>query len=166
MNYLGRDEAREFEKRLRRQMADQPGPKLVLYYKSGTHDYSHAAEAIVASTGKFTQATLLFLWSLTGGWSGHTATTGPWSQYIRWRESTGDKRPLCDAPGHQFEQHEVAHLSKVLAFALQLGWDAMLAVKPKRHLLLLSHDDRMEIYRGFERRLLGQKLIALGYWHR
>jgi hypothetical protein len=33
-------------------------------------------------------------------------------------------------------------------------------------LLLFSHDDRMEIYRGFEWRWLAKKLIALGYWHR
>ena len=166
MNFLGRDEANSLEKKLRRQMADQPGAKLVLYYKSGARDYSHAANAIAASTGKFTQVTLLFLWCLSGGWSGHTATNGQWSRYRQWREAAGEKRPLYDAPGHQFEPHEVEHLSKAVEFALQLGWDALVAAKPRRQLLLLSHDDRMEIYRGFERRLLAEKLIALGYWHR
>jgi hypothetical protein len=57
-------------------------------------------------------------------------------------------------------------LSTVIEFALQLGWDALLVAKPKRQLLLLSHDDRMEIYRGFEGRALAEKLTRLGYWHR
>ena len=55
---------------------------------------------------------------------------------------------------------EAEHLSKAIAFALDLGWDALVAAKPKRQLLLLSHDDRMEIYRGFEGRLLADKLIG------
>jgi hypothetical protein len=166
MNFLNRDEAKVLEKKLRRQMADQPGPKLVLYYNSGAHNYSHAANAIAASTGKFTQVTLLFLWCLSGGWDERTATSEPWSRYRQWREATGETRPLYDAPGHQFEAHEVEHFSKAVEFSLQLGWDALVATKPRRQLLLLSHDDRMEIYRGFERRLLAEKLIALGYWYR
>jgi hypothetical protein len=166
MNFLSRDEAKLAEKKLRRQMADQPGPKLVLYYKSGHRNYSDAAKAIAASTGKFTHVTLLFLWCLSGGWNEETAASGPWSRYRQWREGTGEKRPLYDAPGHQFEADEVEHFSKAIEFALQLGWDALVAAKPRRQLLLLSHDDRMEIYRGFERRLLAEKLIALGYWYR
>jgi len=35
MYFLGRDEAKVLEKKLRRQIAEQPGPKLVLYYNSG-----------------------------------------------------------------------------------------------------------------------------------
>jgi hypothetical protein len=57
-------------------------------------------------------------------------------------------------------------LSQAIEFALQLGWDALVAAKRGRRLLFLSHDDRIEIYRGVERRLLAEKLIALGYWHR
>jgi hypothetical protein len=57
-------------------------------------------------------------------------------------------------------------LSQVLESALELGWDALVAAKPGRQLLFLSHDDRMEIYRGFEWRMLAEKLIALGYRHR
>jgi hypothetical protein len=162
MNFLSRDEANLLEKKLRRQMADQPEPKLVLYYKSGAHDYSQAANAIAASTGRFTQVTLLFLWCLSGGWREETATSGQWSRYRQWREASGEKRPLYDAPGHQFESHEVEHFSRALDFALQLGWDALVAAKPQRQLLLLSHDDRMEIYRGFERRLLAEKLLIPG----
>jgi hypothetical protein len=61
MNFLARDEANALEKKLRRQITDQPRPKLVLYDKGGiSRDYSRAASAITASIGEFTEATLLF----------------------------------------------------------------------------------------------------------
>ncbi len=87
-------------------------------------------------------------------------------RYRRWRGANGDDRRLYDAPGHRFEAQEAAQLSRTIEFALQLGWDALIAAKPGRQLLFLSHDDRMEIHRGFEWRSLAEKLIKLGYWHR
>jgi hypothetical protein len=167
VHFLALDQAKLLEKRLRRQIADQPRPKLVLYYNSGNRDYSIAANAIAASIGKFTEATLLFSFSVTGdGWTENIPRSERWSRYRRWRAENGENRRLSDAPAHLFEAHEAERLSEVIDFALQLGWDALVAAKPRRQLLLLSHDDRMEIYRGFERRLLAGKLIALGYWHR
>lgn len=168
MYFLARDEANVLEKKLRGRIANQPRPKLVLYYESGaSRDYSHAANAIAASVGEFTEATLLFL-SCPGGdvWNEGTAMNERWAQYKRWRRATGEMRRLLDTPGHQFEPHEATHLSTAIQFAFQLGWDALLAAKPGHQLLLLSHDDRMEIYRGFEWRLLTEELLALGYWHR
>jgi hypothetical protein len=167
MYFLARDEANLLEKKLRRQIADQPKPKLVLYYESSDRDYSNAAIAITASIGVFNQATLLFLFCVTGdGWNEHMRTNDRWRRYRRWRGAIGESRRLSDAPGHQFERHEAEHLSRVLESALELGWDALVAAQPGRQLLFLSHDDRMEIYRGFEWRVLAEKLTALGYWHR
>jgi hypothetical protein len=167
MHFLALDEAKRLEKRLRREMAEQPGPKLVLYYDSSDRDYSIAANAITASIGKFTWATLFFLFCVTGdGWTEGNATNKRWARYRQWRAANGESRRLYDAPAHLFEAREAERLSEVIDFALQLGWDALVAAKPRRQLLLLSHDDRMEIYRGFERRLLAEKLTALGYWHR
>jgi hypothetical protein len=57
-------------------------------------------------------------------------------------------------------------LARVIEFALLLGWDALVAASPKRQLSFLSHDDRMEIYRGFDRRRLAERLTALGYWYK
>jgi hypothetical protein len=165
MYFLGRHEAKLLEKKLRRQIADQPRPKLVLCYSSGNRDYSSVAKAITASIGEFTEATVQFLFSVGGdGWNKELATNERWGRYREWRAAIGEMRRLYDAPGHQFEPHEAEHLSKVIEFALQLGWDALVAANPGRHLLWLSHDDRMEIYRGFEWRLLAEKLIALGFW--
>jgi hypothetical protein len=167
MHFLARDEASLLEKTLRRQIADQPKPKLVLYYNSGNRNYSDAATAIASSIGEFTEATLHFLFCLTGdGWNESAATDDRWRRYRQWRSANGENRRLHDAPGHQFGPQEVEELSKAIAFALQFGWDALVAAKPGRQLLLMSHDDRIEIYRGFEWRLLAEKLIALGYWHR
>jgi hypothetical protein len=167
MYFLARDEPRLLEKKLRRQLAEQTRPKVVVYYDSGDRDYSAAANAIAASVGKFTEATLIFLYCLSGdGWTEEEATNERWRRYRRWRGASNEIRRLYDAPGHQFEPHEAEQLSTVIEFALQLGWDALLAAKPKRQLLLLSHDDRMEIYRGFEGRALADKLTRLGYWHR
>lgn len=70
------------------------------------------------------------------------------------------------APGHRLDAGEVVPLSELIAFALELGWDALVAAKPGRQILVLSHDDRIEIYRGFAGRSLVRQLIALGDWQR
>jgi len=48
MYFMARDEAKLLEKQLRRQIAEKPRPKLVLYYESGDRGYSSAANAITA----------------------------------------------------------------------------------------------------------------------
>ena len=167
MQFLARDEAKVLQKKLDRQIADKPKPKLVLYYESGDRDYSKAANGITASIGEYSKASLLYLFCVTGdGWSEGNANDERWRRYRLWRAAHGDQRRLYDAPGHRFERGEADELSKVIAFALHLGWDALLAATPGQQLLFLSHGDRIEIYRGFDRRRLADKLIALGYWRR
>jgi hypothetical protein len=163
MRFLERDEAKVLEKKIRLQIGGDTRPKLVLYYDSSGRDYSPAADAITASIGAFTEATMLFLFcvSVDDG-----TAYGAWPQYGKWRGANGDMRRIYDAPGHQFKSHEARQLSEAIAFSLELGWDALLAAKPRRQLMVLSHDDRIEIYRGFQRRLLADQLIALGYWYR
>jgi hypothetical protein len=82
-----------------------------------------------------------------------------------WRAANNEDRRLYEAPGHRFEPHEIGQLSKAIEFALELGWDALLTAKPGRQLLLLSHDDRLEIYRNSRGRALVAQLKTLGYWH-
>jgi hypothetical protein len=167
MHFIARDEAMLLVKQLRRQIAGKPKPKLILYYNSGRRDYADAAHAITGSIGEFTEATLHFMFCVSGdGWSEGNATDERWLRYRQWRAANGEHRRLYDAPGHRFEPHEARLLSNVIEFSLQLGWDALIVAKPGRQLLFLSHDDRIEIYRGFEWRRLAEKLIALGYWHR
>jgi len=166
MNFLSRDEATLLEKKLRREIAEYASPKLVLYYDSGDRDYSAAANAIARSAENFGEATVLFLFSVGGdGWNEHSAKDQRWNRYRKWRAANKEDRRLYEAPGHRFESREVEQFSKTIEFALQLGWDALVAAKPKRQLLFLSHDDRLEIYRGFTGRLLAKQLTGLGYWH-
>jgi len=167
MKFFARDEATLLEEKLRRDIAEYADPKFVLYYQSGGRDYSAAANAIALSTGTFSEATVLFLFSVSGdGWDEHSASDQRWNRYRRWRAANHEDHRLYEAPGHQFEPNEVEHLSKTVEFALELGWDALVAVKPGRQLLFLSHDDRLEIYRGFSGGLLVRQLTGLGYWRR
>jgi hypothetical protein len=167
MYFLTRAEAATVEKGLRRQIAEQPGPRFVLYYESGKRDYASAAQAITAAIGAFTRATVLFQFAITGdGWNEDARDHRGWRAYREWREAAGDTRRLYEGPGHQFEAGDREQLARVIEFALIVGWDALIAATPKRQLAVLSHDDRMEIYRGFDRRRLSKKLVALGYWHR
>jgi hypothetical protein len=165
MNFLTREEAKSVEGKLRRQIAERPRPKRVLYYQSGQRDYASAAQAIVAALGAFSKVTVLYQFAVTGdGRSELTQDHEGWRVYRAWRQAAGETRRLYDAPGHQFEAGEADQLVRVIASALELGWDALVAASPKRQLAFLSHDDRMEIYRGFEASSLSEKLVALGYW--
>jgi hypothetical protein len=167
MIFLARDEASLLEKKLRHQISEQPGPKFVLYYESGRPDYSAAANAIALSIGKFSAATVLFLFCVAGdGWDEYSARDQRWRRYRRWRAENNEERRLYEAPGHRFEPHEVEQFSKTVEFALELGWDALVTARPGRQLLFLSHDDRLEIYRGFTGGLLVRQLTGLGYWRR
>ena len=167
MNFFARDEAILLEKKLRREIAEYGNSKFALYYESGHRDYSTAANAIVQSIGEFSEVTVLFLFCLSGdGWDEHSANDPRWNRYKSWRAANSEGRRLYEAPGHRFEPHEVEQFSKTVEFALELGWDAFIAAKPGRPLLFLSHDDRLEIYRGFGGGMLVRQLTALGYWHR
>jgi hypothetical protein len=167
MKFLARDEASLLEKKLGREIAEYGDPKFVLYYESGVRDYSAAANATALSIGKFSEATVLFLFCVSGdGWDEPSSTNERWGRYRSWRAANHEDRRLYEAPGHRFEPTEVEQLAKTVEFALELGWDALVAAKPGRHLLFLSHDDRLEIYRGFSGGLLVRQLTGLGYWRR
>ena len=167
MKFLARDEASLLEKKFRREIAEYAGPKFILYYESGARDYSAAANAIASSIGRFSEATVIFSFCLSGdGWSEASAANERWRRYRRWRAANHETRRLYEAPGHQFEPSEVEHFSKTVEFSLELGWDALVAAKPGRQLLFLSHDDRAEVYRGFGGGALVRQLTGLGYWRR
>jgi hypothetical protein len=165
MNFIARDEAKSLERKLLRQIAERPKPKRVLYYQSGKRDYGSDAQVIVAALGVFTKVTVLYQFAITGdGWDELIQDHEGWTAYRTWRNAAGETRRLYDAPGHQFEASEADQLVRVIASALELGWDALVAASPKQQLASLAHDDRMEIYRGFESSALSEKLVALGYW--
>jgi hypothetical protein len=145
MKFFARDEASLLEKKLRREIAEYADPKFVLYYESGGRDYSAAANAIALSIGTFSEVAVLFLFCVSGdGWDEQSASDQRWNRHRKWRAANSEGRRLYEAPGHRFVPHEVEQLSKTVEFALELGWDALVAAKPGRQLLFLSHDDRLE----------------------
>jgi hypothetical protein len=165
VHFLSHSEARILERRLRRRIKAQPKPRRVLYYQSGNRDYPNAARLIAPSIGVFTEAIILFQFAVTGdGWNDYLQNHEGWRTYREWRKAAGDAFRLYDAPGHRFDTQESERLAQVIEFALVLGWDALIAATPGQQLAFLSHDDRMEIYRGFESGPLTEKLVALGYW--
>jgi hypothetical protein len=162
--FLGKDEAQPLEKKLSYALAECGTPKVVLYYDSGPRDYVPPAKLIAQSAGPFAEATVLYQYSMSTGWDEWSANHAGWQRYRRWRAANGDERPLYDAPVQQFGSDDVDLLSDTIAFALELGWDAIVSVRPGRQLMLLSHDDRVEIYRGFNVRELAGQLDGLDYW--
>jgi hypothetical protein len=166
ISFLSRDETSSVKKKLDRQIANNPTPKLSIHYEnSPERDYSAAANLITLAAGDFSEAMVLFQFAVSGdGWDAHAANDERWARYRRWRIANQEDRRLFDAPGHQFDAHATEAFSQTIAFALDLGWDAWITVQPGRQLAFLSHDDRLEIYRGFNSRMLLKRLISLGYW--
>jgi hypothetical protein len=131
MHFIAGDEARLLEKQLRRQIADKPKPKLILYHNSGCADYSAATRAMTAAIGEFIEASLHFLFCVSGdGWSEGNEMNEQWRGYRQWRGARGQHRRITDAPVHVFVHDEAEQLCKALELALQLGWDALLSAKP------------------------------------
>jgi hypothetical protein len=158
MNFLDHTEAEQLAPRLLRDKSDGE-PRMFLFYQGGRH--ADAGRAIAAAPGRFTEAMLLFRFAVHGdGWG---SPRPEWRRFGAWRTAMGESRRLADAPGHVFAAHETEHFATALAFAMELGWDAVVAVKPKRQLLWLSHDDFIEVHRGFGGGALRRALISLGF---
>lgn len=166
MIFLGRDEAQLLEKKLLHDLAEYEDPKVILYYDSGPHDYATPAGLMAQAAAPFSETTVLYRYSMSTGWDEWASTHQGWQRYRRWRARNGSELPLYDAPVQQFGPDDIELLADTIEFALELGWDAIIGVKPGRQLLLLSHDDRVEIYRGFNVRELARQLEGLDYWRR
>jgi hypothetical protein len=139
----------------------QTEPAVTLYYTSGDVPYMNAAERIAKALGTYEEAVLI----CTGLPWGDFWNTGNvrWQAYYDWRKASGDRRRLYDAPMHMFGSGELDQLRQALVFAFELGWDAELLSRPGRCRLVLSHDDRMAIFRLPHKRRLEHQLKALGF---
>jgi hypothetical protein len=166
MEFLDRNAAVELGRTYRRLVGTDVQPKLVAYYtSSGKNDYTTAATLISTALGSFNEAVVLFEFAVSLAKSdSYQESDDQWRGYREWRHAAGDDRYPHDAPGHLFRSGETECLAKVIEFALQLGWDAWVYAKPNRHALFLSHDDRLEIYSGCNRRELSAALAKLTYW--
>jgi hypothetical protein len=162
MQFLTAEESHEMEKRIWRQLGDPDGrpasARSTVYYECGTR-----ARAIVEAVMPFTQATLLSSATPFGdGWDKRDAEYPVWRDFYNWRNARGENERLYTMPGHVLAGDESEDLIKLLTFALTLGWDALLAARPGRNVLSLSHDDRIEFHAGFKHRSLAAKLTNVG----
>jgi hypothetical protein len=165
MRFLSRDETAVIERKYRREIDPMSRPKTIIYYDSGPRDHHPAASLIAWGLGDFDQAAVLFLSCPFGdGWDETQISNPRWQRYRQWRQGLGEPRRLYDVPGHIAAKDGATELAKVIEFALILGWDAIVGAEPGRNRLLLSHDDRLEIYRCAKWRGLQKRLVQLGYW--
>lgn len=167
MRFLPADESRAYEKRIWRQLGDsdgRPGSARSSVYHGSNPQYAAAGRAIAGTVAPFTSAMLLFLGTPFGDGSDRLNTTYPvWRDFYAWRASRGGGGRLYETPGHECGHEESEELATLIAFALELGWDALLAVRPGRNVLWMSHDDRIDFHVGFKHRALTEALKKLGF---
>jgi hypothetical protein len=133
-----------------------------VYYQSRLPVAHQASEALSASQGDFETC---LLWAHDLAWGDRSSEEHPptdWAEYRRWRETLGERRSLHGAPGHLFDAGEHAALAKVIEWAICMGWDALIAAKPAKAVVHLSHDDRITIYARSKPSELIAQLTALG----
>jgi len=61
--------------------------------------------------------------------------------FLAYRVAHGDKRPIIDAPLHQFNATEEEQLATVLAMILLFGWDSILFSKDLSFRIITSHHE-------------------------
>ncbi|MBL8895715.1 MAG: hypothetical protein JNJ53_14020 [Rhizobiales bacterium] len=134
-------------------------------YHGDKPQYAAAGRAIVETVAPISQAILLFLGTPFGdGWDRLDGGYPAWQGFYAWRASLGEQSRLYEIPGHKCDEHQGEELATLIAFALQLGWDGLLAARPGRDVLGLSHDDRIEFHAGFKHRALAVELEKLGFY--
>jgi hypothetical protein len=115
------------------------------FYTSRVANGPEVAEALVEYQGAFTEC---LVWACDLPWGDRSQEDEPrsdWKVFRDWRRRQGEWRNLYDAPGHLFEGRECAALAKLIEWALDMGWDALIAAAPSKGAVLLSHDDYIRI---------------------
>jgi hypothetical protein len=167
MRFLTAEASLAREKRIWRQLGNatgRPGAARGFIYHDKAPDYGGAARAIVATIEPFTEAALLFSGTPFGdGWDKLDSEYPLWRKFYAWRNAHGELHRLYQLPGHIFDGSDGVELVTCIAFALELHWDALLAARPGRNVLSLSHDERIEFHVGFKHRALATELEKLGF---
>jgi hypothetical protein len=117
-----------------------------IYYRSPFAAAREVAHALAVHQGDFSACLLWACGLIFGDRSLEAAPPPGWSDYRHWREAHGESRSLYEAPGHVFDAGEGEMLSRIIALAIVMGWDALVAAKPGKFTIHLSHDDRISIY--------------------
>ena len=117
-----------------------------IYYRSPFAAAREVEHALAVHQGDFSACLLWACGLIFGDRSLEAAPPPGWSDYRHWREAHGESRSLYEAPGHVFDAGEGEMLSRIIALAIVMGWDALVAAKPGKFTIHLSHDDRISIY--------------------
>jgi hypothetical protein len=132
------------------------------YYQSRLPVARQVSDALVDCLGDFTVCSLWAHDLVWGDRSLEDDAPPDWAEYRQWREAQGERRPLREAPGHLFDARERETLAKVINRAIHMGWDALIAAKPNKAVIQLSHDDRITVYARSKPGELFAGLTALG----
>jgi hypothetical protein len=65
--------------------------------------------------------------------------------FYGYRRSFGENRPLIEAPVHVFERTEDEAFVSILCMALYFGWDAWVFDTEGKALVIISHDEWLEV---------------------
>ena len=132
------------------------------HYVSRLTTAAEVSQALADAQGDFTEC---MVWPSALVW-GDRSLEDPappdWAAYAQWRQKHGERRSLYEAPGHLFEAHERPELARLLEMAIYMGWDALVASRPFKASLELSHDDRVTIHARTRQAALVAKLEQLG----
>jgi hypothetical protein len=132
-------------------------------YRSRMKGTAAVATRLVEYTGNFSRA---LLWAyglpLGGDRSREEKPPDDWRRYAQWRRSAGEDRTLFDAPGHLVAPDEKTTLAEAIEFAVDLGWDAVVLMRPLRCIIALSHDDIITVQSRHNVTALADALGRLG----
>lgn len=133
-----------------------------IYYKSRLANARDVSQALASHQGNFSTCQLWAYGLVFGDLSLNEPPPPDWAEYRRWRLAQGEKRSLYEAPGHVFERGEHHALTAVIQWAIYMSWDTLIASKPTKIMIYLSHDDRITILARSRPSALIADLTALG----
>jgi hypothetical protein len=133
-----------------------------LYYRSRLATAREVSLVLADAQGDFTECAVWPFDLVWGDRSLEEHAPPDWIAYARWRQQHGETRPLREAPGHLFDANERSELARLLELAIYMGWDTLVAARPAKVLVELSHDDRITIRARSRRRALIARLERLG----
>jgi hypothetical protein len=133
-----------------------------LYYRSRLNTAREVSLTLADAQGDFIECAV---WPFALAWGDRSLeerAPADWITYAQWRQQHGETRPLHEAPGHLFDANDRSELARLLELAIYMGWDTLVAARPTKVLVELSHDDRITIHARSRQMALIAKLERLG----
>lgn len=129
-------------------LADTKGKLLLSEYKAVvssviTHDSGRKTALAAAIGGLFEKDSGALLWiNEFGIWP----SCEDRNLFKAFRASLGEREELYRKPGHLFSDADLPNISSLVGMALYFCWGAVLFSKNKKIIVVISHDEIIEIY--------------------